>query len=152
MAELRLTEGAWIVVCDGAKALILENIGDAKFPNLKTMSVREQENASTTDQGAERPGRVHNSVGTAQSSVEQTDWHDRAEEKFLAELVADLAAHAEHGKVPALFIVAPPRALGMMRPHYTHVLQRVLKDEVAHDYVSKPVHEIEKLLGKKLAD
>lgn len=149
MTNLHLPEGAWIVVCDGAKALLLENVGDAKFPNLKTMSVRQHEDASTSAQGAERPGRVHASAGTAQSAVEQTDWHDRAEEKFLTELVADLAAHAEHGKIPALFLVAPPRALGMMRPHYTHVLKGVLKGEIAHDYVRKPVHEIEKLLTKR---
>ena len=146
MPKLSLAEGAWIVVCDGAKALILENIGDAKFPNLKTLSVRQHEDSATSQQGADRPGRVHASAGTAQSSVEQTDWHDRAEEKFLTDLVADLAAHAEHGKIPALFVVAPPRALGMMRPHYTHVLKGVLKNEIAHDYVKKPVHEIEKLL------
>jgi len=26
----------WVVVCDGAKALVLENTGDAQDPNLKT--------------------------------------------------------------------------------------------------------------------
>ena len=36
MSELLIHSGEWVVVCDGAKALILENAGDAKFPNLKT--------------------------------------------------------------------------------------------------------------------
>ncbi len=146
MSGLKLSEGEWIVVCDGAKALMLENVGDAKFPNLKTLSVRQHEDALTSEQGAERPGRVHASAGTARSSVEQTDWHERSEEQFLKSLVADLASHAESGKIHALTIVAPPKALGIMRPEYTDKLKTVLKNEVPHDYVKKPVHEIEKLL------
>ncbi len=146
MNGAKIAEGEWVIVCDGAKALILENVGDAKFPNLKMLSVREQETASTKELGAERPGRVHQSVGTAQSSVEQTDWHDRAEHQFLKEIVIDLLTHIEQGKIKDLTIVAPPRALGMMREHYTPALEKILRNEVAHDYVKKPVHEIEKLL------
>ena len=146
MNGFKLSEGERIVVCDGAKALILENVGDAKFPNLKMLEVREQADQPTREMGSERPGRVHASAGTAQSSVEQTDWHDRAEEQFLHALVSDLAAQAEHGTIKALTIVAPPRALGMMRPHYNGGLRKVIKHELAHDYVKKPVHEIEKLL------
>ena len=42
MSELLIQHGEWVVVCDGAKALVLENAGDAKFPNLKTLEVFEQ--------------------------------------------------------------------------------------------------------------
>ena len=42
MSELLIHRGEWVVVCDGAKALVLENTGDAKFPNLKTVEVFEQ--------------------------------------------------------------------------------------------------------------
>ena len=146
MTAVKLAEGEWVVVCDGAKALILENIGDTKFPNLKILSVREQDDPPTRELGAERPGRVHASNGGAHSSVEQTDWHDRAEEQFLHKIVTDLEAHIEHGKIRDLTIVAPPRALGMMRAHYNHALKEILRHEIAHDYVKKPVNEIEKLL------
>ena len=37
MSGLLIHKGDWVVVCDGAKALVLENAGDAKFPNLKTL-------------------------------------------------------------------------------------------------------------------
>ena len=33
MSKLLIQQGEWVVVCDGAKALVLENAGDAKFPN-----------------------------------------------------------------------------------------------------------------------
>ena len=39
MSELLIHRDEWVVVCDGAKALVLQNTGDAKFPNLKTVEV-----------------------------------------------------------------------------------------------------------------
>ena len=42
MNKIKIGTGDWIVVCDGRKALILENLGDRMFPNLRTKEVREQ--------------------------------------------------------------------------------------------------------------
>ena len=42
MFNLRIHSGDWVVVCDGAKALILENAGDAVALNLKAKEVHEQ--------------------------------------------------------------------------------------------------------------
>ena len=39
MFNLKIHSGDWVVVCDGAKALILENAGDAIAPNLKTKEI-----------------------------------------------------------------------------------------------------------------
>jgi protein required for attachment to host cells len=83
MHKLKVEQGDWIVVCDGTKALILENIGDEKFPNLQTKEVFEQENLKTREQGTDAPGRSIQSVGSARSAMEQTDWHDQAERAFL---------------------------------------------------------------------
>ena len=47
MVELLIRHGEWVVVCDGAKALILENAGDTRFPNLKTIKVLEQRDLPT---------------------------------------------------------------------------------------------------------
>ena len=63
MSELLIRHGEWVVVCDGAKALVLENAGDAKFPNLKTVEVFEQKDLPTHVLGADKPGRTHSSVG-----------------------------------------------------------------------------------------
>ena len=146
MLSLKLKSDEWVVVCDGAKALMLTNVGDTKFPNLKMLSVRTQDDAPTRELGTERPGRVHESKGHAHSAHEQTNWHDQAEEHFLQHVASDLADHIGQGKIRDLTIVAPPRALGMLRAHYTPALRQVLRHEIAHDYVKLPVHEIEKLL------
>ncbi len=146
MTELLIHEGEWVVVCDGAKALILENAGDAKFPNLKTVEVIEQKDLPTREQGADVPGRSHSSVGQGRSAYEQTDWHDRSEEAFLHQLADKLDTAVGAGKVKSLIIVASPRALGMIRPAYSHALKAAVRTELHKDLVKMPVHEIEKHL------
>ncbi len=146
MSELLIREGEWVVVCDGAKALILENVGDSKFPNLKTIEVLEQKDLPTREQGTGQPGRTFSSVGHGRSSYEQTDWHDRSEAAFLTDLAARLDAAVGAGKPKSLIMVASPRALGMIRPAYSHALKGVVRAEIHKDLVKMPVHEIEKHL------
>ena len=146
MSDLLIHRGEWVVVCDGAKALVLENTGDAKFPNLKMVRVLEQEDLATHELGADAPGRAFNSVGSIRSAVEQTDWHDQAERAFLVNLVRELEAALATGKTKSLIIVAPPRALGVLRPVYSHKVRNAVRAEVDKDLVKHPVHEIEKHL------
>jgi protein required for attachment to host cells len=146
MSALLIKHGEWVVVCDGAKALILENIGDIKFPNLKTVKVFEQEDLPTHALGTDEPGRVMNSVGNYRSTVEQTDWHNQAERAFLLQLVQHLDHAVAEGKAKSLIVVAPPRALGIIRPAYSHALKSAVRAEVDKDFVKMPVHEIEKHL------
>jgi protein required for attachment to host cells len=83
MTKMKIAAGTWIVVCDGAKALVLENAGDEKFPNLRTREVFEEPHASTHAQGTDAPGRAQSSTGPGRSAVGQTDWHDQEERRFL---------------------------------------------------------------------
>jgi protein required for attachment to host cells len=146
MSGLSIREGEWVVVCDGAKALVLQNAGDAKFPNLKTLEVFEQKDLATHEQGADKSGRAFSSAGNARSAVGQTDWHDRSEEAFLTKLAHHLDAAVASGKAKSIIVIAPPRALGMLRPAYSHALKGALRAEIDKDFVKMPVHEIEKHL------
>jgi protein required for attachment to host cells len=146
LANLKLDNGAWVVVCDGAKALIFENIGDKEYPDLRTREVFEQDNPPTSEQGTDRPGRSHSSVGAGRSAVGQTDWHDQAEAKFLKDIAEKLHLAVHGGKTKALVIVAPPRALGMIREHYTPAIKQALQTEIDKDLVKMPADQIEKHL------
>jgi protein required for attachment to host cells len=44
-------------------------------------------------------------------------------------------------------VIAPPRALGMLRPAYSHGLKAAVRAELDKDLVKMPVHEIEKRLA-----
>lgn len=146
MDKIKINQGEWVVVCDGAKALVLENKGDAMFPNLQTREVHEQKNARTGEIGSDAPGRSHSSVGHGRSAVEQTDYHDLAEREFLVGLMGRLNAAIEAGETKSLIVVAPPRALGVIRQTYTHNLKHAVRKEIDKDFVKMPVHEIEKHL------
>lgn len=147
MAILKIRSGDWVVVCDGAKALILVNAGDGMHPNLKTVEVREQDDAKTSEQGTDAPGRSINSIDARRSAMEQTDWHAQDEQRFLTDLAKRLDTAVTKGEAKSLIVIAPPRALGVLRQAYTHALRGAVKAEIDKDYVRMPVYEIEKKLA-----
>jgi protein required for attachment to host cells len=146
MAKVTIRAGDWVVVCDGKKALVLENAGDEKFLNLKTREVYEHADKKTHELGTDAPGRSFSSVGSGRSAMEQTDWHQQEEDRFLQKLAAHLDVAVNAGQAKAIVLVAPPRALGVLRPAYTHALRGALRAEIDKDFVKLPVHEIEKHL------
>jgi protein required for attachment to host cells len=147
MTDLLIHHDEWVVVCDGAKALVLQNTGDAKFPNLKTVEVFEQKDLATHLVGADAPGRAFSPAGHGgRGTVEQTNWHDQSEREFLVQLVKHLDAALAAGKTKSLIMVAPPRALGMIRPAYSHAVGKAVRVELDKDLVRHPVHDIEKHL------
>ena len=146
MNAIKIKAGDWVVVCDGRKALILENEGDAAFPNLRTRETHEHEDAKTSEQGTDRPGRTHDSSTPGRSAVEQTDWHDQAEQDFLRMIAARLGKAVEKGETPSLILIAAPRALGFLRQILSEAVRNAVKAEIGKDYVNLPVYEIEKHL------
>jgi protein required for attachment to host cells len=146
---LKIPHNAWILVGDGKKALFLRNDGDAEFPNLVTMDVMAQENPPTHEQGVERPGRASDGMGVNRSAVQQTDWHQLAEDRFAHDLAARLyqAAHAK--EFEHLIVVAPPRTLGELRHSFHKEVQDRIVAEVDKTLTNHPVHKIEKLLVEK---
>jgi len=146
MENLKLGAGDWVVVCDGRRAMILENMGDAQSPNLRKKETYEHPDPPTHELGTDRPGRVNSSVGTGRSAVEQTDWHDESERAFLKQLAHRLDAAVTHGEASKLIIAASPRALGMLRPAFTPAVRHAVKSEIHKDYIKMPIDEIEKAL------
>src|SRR5260370_26003039 len=139
MTKMKIGTGDWIVVCDGRKALILENLGNRMFPNLHTEEGREHADLATRALGTDAPGSVHSSIGTARSSVEQTDWHDESERAFLRALADRLDVAVTTGETTALTIVALPRALGMIRPDYSDAVRKAGQAGVGKDLLYVPV-------------
>lgn len=143
-----LTNGTFVVVADGEKALFLRNDGDEEYPNLVVLREIEHPNPPSREQGTDRPGRYPD-AGTAShlSAVEETDWHRLEKERFAKELADRLYRLAHAHKFERLVIVAPPRVLGDLRPElHKEVVSRVAA-EVAKDLVNQPIDRIETLLS-----
>jgi protein required for attachment to host cells len=146
MTELQIDKGGWVVVCDGAKAVVLENAGNRMHPNLHTRQVFEQPGLSDRELSADKPGRAISPVGGIRSAVEQVDRHEQDEQRFLTGIAAHLDKAVLAGDTPSLIVVAPPRAIGMLRRAYTTHVRQALRAEVEKDYVKLPVKEIERHL------
>lgn len=144
---MKIAKGAWIVVCDGGKSLILENTGSPAEVKLVNKEMREHDGAPTHELGSDQPGRVHQSSGSARSAIDQPDWHDEAERDFLESLARRLDAAITAGEASDLIIIAAPRALGMLRAAYSPAIRQALRGELDKDYVKTPIEEIEKHLA-----
>lgn len=137
----------WVVVLDGAKALMLRNDGDAELVNLKTVDVFEEHQPPAHELGTDRPGRVHQSHGTARSATEETDFHEAGEAAFIAGIAAGLDRAVREHAIKSLTVVAPPKALGVLREHLTPAVRAVVGKEIAKDLVHLSTGEIEKHLA-----
>ncbi|MGX5665698.1 host attachment protein [Rhizobium daejeonense] len=146
MERILIASKSWVVVCDGAKALFLQNAGDSQALNLKVMETLTQTDEPSREQGADRPGRVYQSVGEARSSMEDTDWHEQAEASFLKDVAEKLGRMARSGVIENAVLVAPPKALGILRAQLSDEAASVVRAELAKDYVKMPVPDIEKHL------
>jgi protein required for attachment to host cells len=147
MSDLKIDHGGWVVVCDGAKALVLQNFGNRVNWNLKTREVYEQDDPKTHEIGTDKAGRTVNSIGNGRSAMEQPDWHDQQEQRFLAKLAARLDKAVLGGETPSLIVVAPPRAIGVLRRAFTTHVRQAIRAEVEKDFVKMPVDEIERHLA-----
>jgi protein required for attachment to host cells len=136
-----------VLVGDGRKALFLRNKGGAGHPELVTETVMEQVNPATRDQGTDRPGRYSGTAdGVSKSALEQTDWHQQAEDRFASDVAAALYKKSQTRDFQRLIVVAPPRALGTMRSALRKEVAQKITAEIAKDLTSHPVLEIARLL------
>lgn len=147
----RLSNKTRVLVADGGQALALRNDGDAVFPNLKLVRQYSQENPATRDQGSDKPGRVNDSLGR-RSAMEQADWHQIAEDKFVIGLAAAMARDLAAGEFDNFILVAPPTALGEFRKAASAALAKATVLEIDKDLTKHPVSEIEKALLKALEE
>ena len=130
-------------------ASLRRNAGSAVSPNRAKSSValaRTSKRASSNS-SMSRAICLSSSVGAGRSAMEPTDLHAQEEDRFLRKLADRLDAAVNAGEAKSLILVAPPRALGVLRQTYSHNLRTALRAEIDKDLVKLPVHEIERHLA-----
>ena len=146
MSEIALNHGTWLAVCDGTKALLIENKGDKQYPKFETRDAYGQDDPPTHEQGTSPPGRSFSPAGNRRGTVEQTDFHRQAEEHFLRDVAKKLDHAVRDRHIKSLVLIAPARALGYLRPHLSSAIRGVLTGELDRDYVKLPLYEMERHL------
>jgi len=147
----RLITGAWVLVADGAKAIIYRNTGTVDQPRLEVLQTWHQDNPPAREYGTSRPGRLNDAVGQHRSAVEQTDWHSENERRFLNEIASELNDAATSGKFSAIVIVAAPEALGMIRESMRSPLKGLTIAEIAKDLTKETPQRVAKTVARELA-
>ena len=138
---------AVVLVADGKKYLLLRNSGAIGQPQLTYEGGGGQENPATAQQGTDQPGRAFGS-GPGRSAMDQTDFHQIAEDRFAAHVAGLLGRLADAGDYEELIVVAPPRCLAELREHFEPAVARRIVAEVPKDLTKHPVGEIADILGR----
>ena len=79
--------------------------------------------------------------------MEETDWHQLAEDRFAVEIAATLYRRVHAGHCEKLVIVAPPKVLGEMRKAFHKEVSACISAEIPKELTSHPLPEIEKILA-----
>ena len=137
-----IPHNAHVLVIDGRKLLLFKNVGSVAAPTLSVATHREQASAATRDQGSDMPGTMHQSVGSARSGYEQTDFHQQDEDRFAADAAEMLKREVLAGRIEALIVIAAPRTLGELRKHYHGEVAKRVVGEIAKDIAGCPTDEI----------
>ena len=149
MAQMK--EGTWVLIADGEKALILENHGDAEYPNLQVRRKEEQENPPTREQAANRRGRMADSQGN-KSAFEDTDWHELQKERFASDIADLLYDRAHKGLFDQIVLVASPNILGELRKELHQEVTNKVIAEIPKTLTGMPLNEIEARVAEDVRD
>jgi len=151
MPHIVLKQGLWVLVCDGRKALLLENMGDHVYPKLVTRQVLQHRDLPTHELGSDVPGRTFSARNGRHAAIEPTDVHDVSEKTFLSGIAHRINREIESGHVKKLIVAAPARALAVLREGLSQNAKKALQAEFDKDFVRMPIYEIEQHLKKLLA-
>jgi protein required for attachment to host cells len=139
-------------VCDGHKALILQNAGDRVYPKLEAREMFEHKEHQSRDLGSDAPGRSHSSSTDRRSSVDQADLHRLEDDEFLKRVAAHVDRAVTGGQIEKLILVAPAHAIGLLRRAFSPTVRKAIEAEVERDYVQLPLYEMEKHLNHYFAE
>ena len=144
---MQMPTGALVVVADGEKFLLLRNDGDTKYPQLELERKGEQDNPPNREQKAGDAGRSFSSGDARRSKMQETDFHQLAEDRFVADLADLLYKRAHKNDFDKLIIVAPPQSLGELRKNYHQSVSERLIGEIDKDLTGHTIEDIEKIIS-----
>ena len=133
----------WILIADGARARILEQLGSGHELTAITGLVFHGDHAATHDLVSDREGRSFSSHGPGRSAYEpHTDPHRDLKTKFAHQLADVLARGLEHNSYDRLVIVATPVTLGDLRTAISEHVRAKIVGEIAQDLTKTPNGEV----------
>ena len=135
-----------VLVTDGRKMLFLRNEGDTEHMNLQVETKRRRDDSPDRDLGTDEPGSVFQSGSPGRSSYEETDFHQLEEDRWVHEAADLVNSRALKNDFEKLVIIAPPKALGELRPKLHKETEKRCILQIDKEMTNQPLKEIEALI------
>jgi protein required for attachment to host cells len=139
-----LPHNALVLVADGRKMLFFRNHGDEAHVDLRTEAHDQRDDSQ--DRGTDAPGTSFQSFSPKRSSYEETDVRQLEEDRWAARAAEELNRRALANDFDALAIIAPPKALGVIRKELHKEAEQRLLVTMNKAMTDRPIPEIEDLL------
>ena len=146
-----LPHDALVLVADGRKMLFFRNHGDENQIDLRTEAHDEREDRKDREIKTDAPGTTRQSGGYGRSTYEETDFKQQEEDRWIEEAADELKARALRNDYDALAIIAPPKALGVLKKGLHKEVERRVVCTVNKEMSGRPIPDIEALLTGETA-
>jgi protein required for attachment to host cells len=143
---MALPHNALVLVADGRKMLFFRNRGDENQIDLRTESHDARQDRKERYFRTDAPGMVKQSFGFGHSTYEETDFQQQEEDRWIKDAADELKARALRGDFEALAIVAPPKALGVLKKCIHKEVEKRVVCAVNKEMSGRPIPDIEALL------
>ena len=143
---MALPNQALVLVADGRKMLFLRNHGDQNQLDLRTESHDKREDRKDSDIKTDAPGLSGQSVGMGRPAMDETDFHQQEEDNWVKDAADELKKRVLRNDFDALAIVAPPRALGVLRKELHKEVEKRIVLTINKEMTDRPIPDIEELL------
>jgi protein required for attachment to host cells len=141
-----LPHNALVLVADGRKMLFFRNHGDENQIDLRTEAHDEREDRKDRDIKTDAPGTQGQSAGYGRPAMEETDFHQQEEDRWVQDAAEELKKRALRNDFEVLAIVAPPKALGVLRKALHKEVEKRIVCTVNKEMSGRPIPDIEALL------
>ena len=142
-----LPHNALVLVADGRKMLFFRNHGDEDQIDLRTEAHEARRNQrKDRDIKTDAPGTVKQSFGYGRSTYEEPDFQQQEEDRWIKDAADELRARVMRNDFDALAIVAPPKALGVLKKCLHKEVEKRIVCTVNKEMSGRPVPDIEALL------
>src|SRR6478609_11067485 len=142
-----LPHQALVFVTDGRKLLFLRNRGDENQIDLRTEAHDEREDRKDHEIKSDAPGTTKQSGGYGRSTYEEPDFQQQEEDRWVKDAADELKARVLRNDFEALAIVAPPKALGVLKKCLHKEVEKRIVCTVNKEMSGRPIPDIETLLN-----
>jgi protein required for attachment to host cells len=146
-----LPHQALVFVTDGRKMLFLRNQGDENQLDLRTEEHDQREDRKDREIKTDAAGSQGQRWGDARPAMDETDFHQQEEDRWVKEAAEKLRVRALNNDFEALAIIAPPKALGVLRKELHKEVERRVVATFNKEMTDRPIPDIEDLLTGEAA-